>query len=478
MKNKLLPRFRFLLFFMCASLFLAALYYAFFVRRITVVYTPASLVASTEPLDTPYCGFYQMSGFTPDDLGAVDDAALWSSQQCDSDPYPLMLLEINLKNYAEQSLSQNALDQVDAILSSCAFRKKQLILRFLYDWDGNALQTEPSSVSRIEEHIQQLAPVLNAHSDCVYLLQGIFTGNNGEMHDTNYASPAIQRQLMQKLADLTDPSIYLSVRTPAQLRSILQNKNTLRSNMAYNGSLASRLGLFNDGMLGSDSDLGTYDDTPLSDPSNFEEKGTRKEELRFQDALCQYVPNGGEVVLDNSYNDLTSAIQSLSVMHVSYLNAAYDQSVLEKWKRTTYVSSDAFSGCSGYDYIRTHLGYRYRMDASSVHFHTFADDTATLYLTVANDGFAPAYRQFDTILSVTEQTSGLTFQIPLEIDNRQIASADTAVFPVSLNVRQWEAGTYSLTLTMTDPTTGQSIPFANSGYETRTEVPIGSISVN
>ena len=165
-------------------------------------------------------------------------------------------------------------------------------------------------------------------------------------------------------------------------------------------------------------------------------------------------------------------------MHVSYLNAAYDPAVLEKWKRTTYVSSDAFSGCSGYDYIRTHLGYRYRIDASSVHFHTFADDTATLYLTVANDGFAPAYRQFNTILSVTEQTSGLTFQIPLEIDNRQIASADTAVFPVSLNVRQWEAGTYSLTLTMTDPTTGQSIPFANSGYETRTEVPIGSISVN
>lgn len=94
--------------------------------------------------------------------------------------------------------------------------------------------------------------------------------------------------------------------------------------------------------------------------------------------------------------------------------------ILEKWKRTTYVSSDEFSGCSGYDYIRTHLGYRYRIDASSVHFHTFADDTATLYLTVANDGFAPAYRQFDTILSVTEQTSGLTFQIPLEIDNRLI----------------------------------------------------------
>lgn len=478
MKNKSLPRLRFLLFFICVSVFLAAIYYAFFVRRITLDYTAAPLNASTEALNMPYCGFYQLNGFTLDESGSAQEAALWGTQRCESDPYPLMLLEINLQNYSEQSLSQNALDELDAILTACNSEKKQLILRFLYDWDGNALQTEPSSVSRIEEHFQQLAPVLNAHSDCVYLLQGISTGNNGEMHDTSYADPAIVRQLMQQLAGLTDPSIYLSVRTPAQLRSILQDKNALRSNMAYNGSLSSRLGLFNDGMLGSDSDLGTYDDTPLSDPSDFEEKGTRQEELRFQDTLCQYVPNGGEVVIDNPYNDLDSAIQSLSVMHVSYLNAEHDLSVLDKWKQTVYTGSDAFYGCSGYDYIRTHLGYRYRLDASSLHFHSFVEDTATLYLNIANDGFSPAYRKFDTVITVTEQTSGNTFQLPLDIDNRQISSADTAVFSVSLDVRQWEKGTYALTLSMTDPSTGQRIPFANSGYETRSEIPIGTLSVN
>lgn len=44
------------------------------------------------------------------------------------------------------------------------------------------------------------------------------------------------------------------------------------------------------------------------------------------------VPNGGEVVLDNKYNDIDNAAKDLASMHVSYLNNAHDLAVINKWK--------------------------------------------------------------------------------------------------------------------------------------------------
>lgn len=151
------------------------------------------------------------------------------------------------------------------------------------------------------------------------------------MNNTNYGDIDQMRQLAETLAKNISPSIYLAVRTPAQLRGILYSRTPM-AGQSDEGSLASRLGLFNDGMLGSVYDLGTYDDTPLTSASEFNEQGTRSEELLFQNKLCQYVPNGGEVTIDNKYNNLDNAISDLSTMCVSYLNSDHDLAVLNKWK--------------------------------------------------------------------------------------------------------------------------------------------------
>ena len=98
-------------------------------------------------------------------------------------------------------------------------------------------------------------------------------------------------------------------------------------------SLASRLGLYNDGMLGSANDTGTYGDKAAADlDTNYSDAWTREDELAFQNDLCLYVPNGGEVIIDNVYNDFDNAVKDLSQMHVSYLNSEYDSTVLNKWK--------------------------------------------------------------------------------------------------------------------------------------------------
>jgi len=185
--------------------------------------------------------------------------------------------------------------------------------------------------------MDQLAPVINCYADHIHILQGIFVGNYGEMNNSIYLSTQSMTALLTRLADLTDPSIYLSVRTPAQWRSITSSVSLPFPFPTFDGSLMSRLGLFNDGMLGSDTDLGTYGTISRDGSETPGDKGTQQEELAFQDMLCRYVPNGGEAVIDN----------------------------------TTYPGDDCFDGCTGYKYIRAHLGYRYVLQSSDFRFNTW-----------------------------------------------------------------------------------------------------------
>ncbi len=469
--------YRFILFFICAVLTLGTTIYAISARRLTVSYEPQNTEESAEPITNPYRGFYTMSGYILSDDSSVEDASDWCKKSCKDNPYPLMLLEVNLKNYADTRISQKALRQLDTLLTECASAKKQVILRFLYDWDGQAMESEPSDFYRIKNHMKQISTTVNNHADCVYIMQGVFTGNNGEMNNTNYGDINQVRQLAETLGDLISTDIYLSVRTPAQLRGILRSKIPLTSQNANSGSLASRLGLFNDGMLGSVYDLGTYDDTPLSSGNSVSEPGTRSEELLYQYKLCQYVPNGGEVTVDNEYNDLDNAIADLAQMHVSYLNSQHDPDVLNKWRNSVYNGTGVFSGSNGYDYVDAHLGYRYLIKDSHLDFHSFAGDKATLYFTIENTGFSSAYKKFNTTLLITNNNTSKKQKLELNINNRTIASQDEAIFHTELDVRSLEKGTYTLSLQMKDPYTKNYIHFANKEQEDSSTVLLGTLDI-
>ena len=469
-------------FVICTALAVYALYYIISVRHLNVEYTPAFTEESAQSLDNPYRGFYRMSGYILSDGQKPSKAASWCNKSCKDNPYPLMLLEINLKNYSNTSISTNALKQLNKILNECTRAKKQVVLRFLYDWDGQALSSEPSDLSQIKKHISQLSSTVNSYADCIYILQGALIGNNGEMNNSNYNDINQIRQIIEELDQNIVPDIYLAVRTPAQLRGVLRTRNPLSSTNAWHGTLESRLGLFNDGMLGSVYDLGTYDDTPLQSDSAIDEQGTRSEELIFQEKLCQYVPNGGEVTVDNEYNDLDNAITDLFQMHVSYLNSEHDADVLDKWKSSVYTgntadASDVFSGCTGYDYINSHLGYRYVMKQSSIDFHPVFSDTATLYITVSNVGFSSAYIKFDTSLILTDQDTGKSQKIETSIDNRSIAGNDSSEFKINLDVRSLKKGTYTVSLRMKDSRTKTYIHFANKDYEDSKTVPVGTLTL-
>ena len=275
------------------AVFLVALMLLFFGNRSRpIAFTPEAFWESTAVLKNPYQGFYRIFGYTLSDDGQhVQTTAADSIREYD---FALVLLEINLRNYRTGPISNSALAQLDDILKAWSQSDAQILLRFLYDWDGIAKAKEPESLSTILTHMDQVAEIVNRYESSVYLMQGCFIGNWGEMHGSYFADAQSIQTLITHLHQVIAPSIYLSVRTPAQWRTITGLYDVPAKFPAFQDepSITGRLGLFNDGMLGSLSDLGTYGDTLRKDASAPSYKGVREEELSFQNALCQYVPNG------------------------------------------------------------------------------------------------------------------------------------------------------------------------------------------
>lgn len=286
-------------------------------------------------LNRPECGWYQLHAYylRPDTPLSASD--LYINKTDDNGyTYRLSLLEFNLAEYRNRELDETALGNIRQVFERFSNTESSVIVRFLYDWDGLGLEKEPDSISTILQHMKQTSEILNDFEDFIYTTQGIFVGSWAEMHHSKYLSSEDMTKLLVYYASVTSPSIYLAVRTPNHYRTILQEMEEHPERYSQYGvsieNITARLGLFNDGMLGSASDTGTYQNTP--DTAARSEEKLRADELAFQKELCINVPNGGEVVIDNPYNDWKNAVSDLKTMHVSYLNQMYDDAVINKWK--------------------------------------------------------------------------------------------------------------------------------------------------
>lgn len=432
-------------------------------------YFEAVLPESSAELRNPYIGWYQIYTYELSDNATFDLSEVSALDQ----EAGLALLEFNLKNYADGPVSGTGLSKLSQILEVWRCTGRQLIVRFLYDWDGNALASEPSSLSVILNHMTQISEIVNRYSDCIYILQGIFIGSWGEMHNSRYANAEDMLTLIKHLCSLTSPSILLAVRTPQQWRLFADSEEPLTKSAAFDGSLASRLGLFNDGMLGSDTDLNTYG-SDISFPSSYE-KQSREDELKFQNSLCNYVPNGGEVVIPNPRNDFSPAVKDLSDMHVSYLNSEYDKDVLSKWQAKTYTGEGPYQGMNGLDYISRHLGYRYVLRSSKCPSVLPWEKTASLSVTLENVGFSSCYRPFDISITLEETTTGQTEQLSVTADTRLLIPGESIQLAIPFEIRSYATGTYDVRLKITDPASNSPVFLANEGEQDENGYFIGQL---
>lgn len=448
---------------------------------------------TTAELDNPGGGFYCLHGYllSEETTNETLDELLARDIRLDEGD-GLVLLEINLLRYRDAPLSARALAQLERILLAWEKADYQIILRFLYDWDGNAAATDPEDLAQITEHMTQAAPVVNAHAASVYTMQGTFAGSWGEMHGSKHTTPEAMCTLMEHLNEVIDPGIFLAVRTPAHRRTILNSAEAFPEK----NTLAVRLGLYNDGMLGSETDLGTYGEIDKHASVSLGDHWLRAQELAYQDEVCRHVPNGGEAVIDNPLNDLDAALEAFRTMHVSYLNCKYQLEVLDKWRETPIQTDDKWNGMDGFTYIGRHLGTRYRCtEASAAPFDCWKRDTASLSFTLANTAFSGSCRPLICrIRVVSDADESVVFEQVVGTDSaensdpagrtgdadslRALCNGEKLSLSLELPLRTLPDGAYRVYLSCETVTDGHALALANSLPHTESGYEIASFSLS
>lgn len=465
----------------------AALYY-YEIHRVSAVFLPHTQTEITGMLNRPGCGWYQLYAYYLSPDTPLPAEKLYLEEEKDGYTFRLALLEFNLAEYNSTKLDASAINNIETVLQLFSRTKAKVIIRFLYDWDGLALQKEPADISIIKQHMKQVGEVLNKYSSLIYTTQGIFVGDWAEMHGSNYLSAENMTDLIACYANATSPSIYLAVRTPAQYRAIVQEleKHPERYE-AYDISgsrLLERLGLFNDGMLGSVSDTGSYStaDAAVTEAGKL---AARNQELDFQNELCQNVPNGGEVVIDNPYNDGEHAVNDLAKMHISYLNRIYDEAVIRKWQETTYTGPESlYQNLSFYDYITDHMGARYVIKNFSFSHKPSRKQLAKGKLTLENKGFSSLYQKAAltiTIINTETKKETIVWNSETEKEGESavfLQSQKSISLPFSFSLSDYEEGVYTFSVRFNDCESGELISFANDSFdETTGGYVLGTVSI-
>lgn len=429
---------------------------------------------SSKELRNPNRGFYYIHGFQiTDEKQDYRDIVLRDYAE-DKDT-TLTLVQINLQEYNNGAITEAGLANIEALFSALKEIDKELIVRFLYDLEGKNQEHEPRELGIILKHMEQLKPILSRHSKQIFTLQGLFIGNWGEMNGSKYQSAGDLRKLAKALAHATDDDTFLSVRTPAQWRTITSAQDWQDEKLADREE--ERMGLYNDGILGNATDYGTYGSKSASDAEAYNFGWHREDELAFQEKLCAKVPNGGEVIQANYLNNLDNARETFGIMHITYLNRDYDTAVLEKWQQETITEEGCFYGMDGLTYMERHLGYRLLITDTAVT-HNLPDSHFSVDITMKNVGFGPLYRDAEVVLTLYNEKKEevLTYEVPQNLRKLSGGSqADEAMtIHKSISLSELSEKKYKIYVSVTDSRTGKPIFLANEqepdyyGYELAT----------
>lgn len=471
-----------LIFFLCSLMIISllvsvmVLWVCSWKRKVKI--ENVSFTESSRELQNPNRGFYHLYSFQITDEEQDYPGLIAERYQHDTDT-KLTLVQICLKSYRQNAITREGLANIEALFDALGTLDKQLIVRFTYDGEGQNERYEPESLDIILTHMEQLSHILQEYSKEIFSLQGLFIGNWGEMNGTQYNSDEDLRILAQKLERVTDSSTYLAVRMPSQWRSIMQVRSWQTEDTPAD-SLAGRLGLFNDGMLGNESDYGTYETEKDKDADTvLFPRMKREEELEFQDGLCRKVPNGGEVINDNCYNDFRNAVKDFNVMHVTYLNQDYDREVMDKWAHTVITKDGCFNGMDGLSYIERHLGYRLVLVDSSLSYRS-EGDILTAGVTLKNVGFAPLYKETKVRMILYDETNDQVLFYPIDQDLQSLAGGneaeDTLTISADIPFRDLTEKEYGVYFSIVDEDTGELILLANEEDEEQYGYRIGTVS--
>lgn len=289
--------------------------------------------------------------------------------------------------------------------------------------------------------------VIREYADDIFAVQGILIGNWGEMHGSRYLTPDAFRTLTDTMIKAVDGACPVAVRKPAQWRELT---------LGWTEQEKKKLTLFNDGIFGSETDLGTYG--TLSPETPGQKICSREEELEWQkNEMCGKFC-GGEAIWGSGaepapFVSAPKAMADLERMHISYLNSTYDLRRLEQWKAETVEDE------SGLEAIGKRLGYRFVVEGVE-----FVSEREELQITLENKGFAELTEEADCYLEL-ERNGTLQKKIQIATDARLWKSGEktTLCQKIKLPAELAEPEEQKLYLALYRRRDGRTISFANQG---------------
>lgn len=410
----------------------------------------AGFAENTEELHNPARGWYQIYP-----LRVEREPDLKQLKCCLREEETCALVLLDIGAYKDRDLDEAALAHVRQYLDFFDKQKKDVILRAAYDTEGRGAEHEPSLLVQVTAHIRQLGPVLREFDRRILLFEGMLVGKWGEMHGSRFLTKKYMTKLNEAIAQSV-PGITRAVRRPVQWRML----------HPLPPGPGTGVGLFNDAIFGSETDLGTF--APAGSPDgDWEEPWPVSRELGFEEELSAFVPQCGEAVCGETYRGytLTDTVERLRKMGMTWLNGVYDDNILRIWRSWTWNGPGAWRGVNGFDYIGRHLGYRFCVRSAGA---KVGAGFCELTLTVENTGFSGFYQEARVWLILADET-GQETEFLTDWDVREWRSGRTARLMWKIPCQEGK-----LWLSAKRKWDGEAIRFANGGAE-RGRVLIGEL---
>lgn len=325
-----------------------------------------------------------------------------------------------------QDLTEDALNALQSTFDNVRNHGGFVIVRICYDPWFNGRRNVTPEHKWVLRHVEQLAPVLSKNTDVILALEMGMHGAYGEMHsDTSITYPRVAEAVNLMLRN-TPSELKILTRTANYSAAVLGFENwgvdfyiegdAFQRIAKAKGDTLYRVGMFNDGYLGTEYDYGTWG-------ADCATSICREEGVAWLEKYSVHTPYGGEALTTASGYKVINTPEYLSYegyrTHTSYLNIAWNHELIDSWKNVKFQGKDLEydSSVTGFKYIDDHLGYRYVLRESTL-LDTIGDDGIFLAkLRIQNVGFGNLTRQVAAkVVFVQNMDSSMLDVCPFEFD--------------------------------------------------------------
>lgn len=347
-----------------------------------------------------------------------------------------------------QDLTEDALNVLQQTFDNIRDFGGRVIVRICYDpWYNGRSNVTPAH-EWVLKHVKQLAPVLSKNTDVIVALEMGMHGAYGEMHsDTSITYDRVAEAVNLMLRN-TPPELKILTRTGNYSAKVLGFDNwgvdfhidgeKFAEIAKAKGDTMYRVGMFNDGYLGTQYDYGTWG-------ADCKTSICREEGVAWLEKYSVNTPYGGEALTTADGYQVINTPEFLAYegfrTHTSYLNIQWNNNLIDSWKKTPFKQKDfdydpaRVDSLSGFKYINDHLGYRFVLRESWLSDTVGADGILRAKLRIQNVGFGNLTWNAPVRLAVLEDLEGSNlamcpmptyYELP-DVDSRNIHSRTISI---------------------------------------------------